>query len=401
MMAVTPRPIEEALKHSAPAARGRMPRQCQSRQRLTVKESGNRAFAVRADWRPGWPANQRLLERFALLGALLFACAAQPALAEGQAAPGEVTGAKLLSHPGWFKESFLDLTEDVSEAADEGKHVILFMEMNGCPYCYKMVQENFANAPYRDFIQAHFDVIALNTKGDREVAVTEEMSMTEKEVADVYQVRFTPTLIFLDESNKPVARVSGYRNPDDFKVVLDYVQNKAYRHQSLNDFAAARLAAAVYSFREHPMIRSVDDLSGVVDRPLAVLFEDAACVACDALHDGHLADPEVRRILGGLTLVRLDTDSETPIVDPMGNQTTPKALAEALGIQYRPSIVLFDRGREITRIESMLYRYHFAGVLEYVAGRHYERYPDSPFDYIDVKTAELTAAGKDVAIADE
>jgi thioredoxin-related protein len=131
------------------------------------------------------------------------------------------------------------------------------------------------------------------------------------------------------------------------------------------------------------------------------LFEDNACVACDALHEGHLADPEIRDILKGLTFVRLDTRSESPIIDPMGNETTPKALAESLGIQYTPSIVLFDRGREITRIESMLYRYHFGGVLEYVAGRHYERYPDSPFDYIDVKTAELTAAGKDVSIADE
>ena len=335
------------------------------------------------------------------LCALLAGLCAFPAIAQDQTAPGRVTGAKMLSHPSWFKESFLDLPEDVSEAAESGKHVILVMEMNGCPYCYKMIQENFATAPYRDFIQEHFDVIALNTKGDREVAVTEEMSMSEKELAELYQVRFTPTVVFLDASNRPVARVSGYRNLDDFKVVLDYVHERAYLEQTLNDYAAAKRPTEVYSFREHPQIQSIDDLAAVADRPLAILFEDVACVACNALHDGHLADPEIREILKGLTLVRLDTRSETPIIDPMGNATTPKALAESLGIQYTPSIVLFDRGREIARIESMLYRYHFGGILEYVAGRHYERYPDSPFDYIDVKTAELTAAGKDVSIADE
>lgn len=337
---------------------------------------------------------------------MLLALAVQPLNAADQvadaAAPvGEITGAKMLSHPGWFKESFLDIAEDVSDAADAGKHVILVMEMNGCPYCYKMIQDNFANAPYRDFIQEHFDVIALNTKGDREVAVTADMSMSEKEVADLYQVRFTPTLIFLDGSNRPVARVSGYRNSDDFKVILDYVQERAYEQQTLNEYAAAKAATTVYAFRDDPRIQAIDDLSRVTDRPLAVLFEDAGCVACDQLHDGHLADPQIREILNGLTLVRLDTRSEAPIIDPAGKATTPKAFAESLGIQYRPSIVLFDGGREITRIESMLYRYHFGGVLEYVAGRHYERYPDSPFDYIDVKTAELTAAGKDVAIADE
>ncbi|HSO83800.1 thioredoxin family protein [Thiocapsa sp.] len=339
----------------------------------------------------------RLLPLCSLLAAL---CAA-PAAAQEQTPTGEVTGAKMLSHPSWFKESFLDLPEDVSEAAESGKHVILIMEMNGCPYCYKLIQENFATAPYRDFIQEHFDVIALNTKGDREVAVTEEMSMSEKELADLYQVRFTPTVVFLDDSNRPVARVSGYRNVDDFKVVLDYVHERAYLKQTLNDYAAAKPRSEVYGFREHPQIQSIDDLAAVADRPLALLFEDISCVACDTLHDGHLADPQIREILTGLTLVRLDARSEAPIIDPMGNATTPKALAESLGIQYTPSIVLFDRGREITRIESMLYRYHFGGVLEYVAGRHYERYPDSPFDYIDVKTAELTAAGKDVSIADE
>jgi hypothetical protein len=63
--------------------------------------------------------------------------------------------------------------------------------------------------------------------------------------------------------------------------------------------------------------------------------------------------------------------------------------------------VLFDGGREIARIESMLYRYYFIGLLEYVGQGHYARYPDRPFDYINAKTAELTTAGQDVSIADE
>ncbi len=49
----------------------------------------------------------------------------------------------------------------------------------------------------------------------------------------------------------------------------------------------------------------------------------------------------------------------------------------------------------------MLYRYHFTGVLEYVGQRHYERYPASPFRYIDAKTEERLKAGKDVPLADE
>ena len=214
------------------------------------------------------------------------------------------------------------------------------------------------------------------------------------------KVRYTPTLIFLNRQNKPVARVNGYRNVDDFKLVLDYVQDKAYESQALETYLEARKKAGVYAFRDHPRLEDIKDLSTVTDRPLAVLFEDTACVACDALHDGHLTDPEVDRALAKMAFVRLDTMSEEPIVDPQGNKTTPKAWAEILGISYRPSIVLFDKGEEIARIESMLYRYHFAGVLEYVAERRYEQFPESPFRYIDAKTSGILKGGKDVSISE-
>jgi thioredoxin-related protein len=49
----------------------------------------------------------------------------------------------------------------------------------------------------------------------------------------------------------------------------------------------------------------------------------------------------------------------------------------------------------------MLYRYHFIGLLEYVGLGKYRDFPDSPFDYINHKTAQLTAAGEDVSISDE
>ncbi|MBK1643834.1 thioredoxin [Thiocapsa imhoffii] len=343
----------------------------------------------------------RRLRKFVLITIIAALSVPWLAQAEEVVTPGQLIGVKALSHPDWFKNSFLDLAEDVEEAAAQGKHVILIMEMEGCPYCYKMIQENFANAPYRDFIQEHFDVIALDTKGDRKVAVTAEMSMTEKEMAELYQVRFTPTLIFLDPDNRPVARITGYRHLDDFKLVLDYVQERAYTQQDFNQYALARRDADLYQFRAHPHIQDLDDLSQVEDTPLAILFEDGGCVACDALHDGHLADPHIRELLEGFTLVRLDTRSEAPLIDVRGKTTTPKAFAEALGIHYRPSIVFFDAGSEVTRIEGDLYRFHFGGFLEYVAGRHAESFPDSPFDYINAKAAELMAAGQDVFITDD
>ncbi len=314
---------------------------------------------------------------------------------------GKLTGAKTSTHPDWFKDSFLQISDDVDEANDAGKHVLLFMEMNGCPYCFKMIEENFKDAPYKAFIRDNFDVIAFNVKGDREVALSAETSATEKEIAVTLGVTYTPMLIFLNSDNKPVVRVNGYRNVDDFKVVLNYVQQKAYESGSLTDYVASHRQLDAYEFRDHLQFRSIEDLSGIEDKPLALLFEDKGCVACDALHDGHLADSQIREVLKNFVVVRLDAMSDDPITDIDGSSTTAKDLATRLGITYRPALVLFDKGREIARIENQLYSYHFTGILEYVGERQYEVYPDSPFRYIDAKTAKLMAEGKDVSISDE
>jgi thioredoxin-related protein len=342
-----------------------------------------------------------------VLGLELAAAAAPEAVAEPSESAGQVTGSKISSHPNWFKESFLDIAEDVSEAADDGKHVVLFLEMNGCPYCYKMIEENFKGSDYSDFIQERFDVIALNVRGDREVALDADTALTEKALADRLGVRFTPTIVFLNQANEPVARINGYRNVDEFKQVLDYVDAKAYETQTLAAFLDAQKARAQYSFREHEKIREAADVGDLstVDGPLALLFEDSACITCPALHDGHLAAPEVQQALEPFTLVRVDALSDTAITAPDGSQTTQRKLATELGVEYRPTLVLFDgpagSKREIARIESMLYRYHFVGLLEYVGQGQYKQFPDSPFDYINAKTAELTAAGKNVSISDE
>lgn len=315
------------------------------------------------------------------------------------AAQGKLTGGIASEHPDWFKESFLDIAEDVEEAGESGRHVLLFMHLNGCPYCHRMVEENFKHAPHTGYLQQNFDVIAVNIKGDREIAFDEETQVTEKELADLLKVRATPTIIFLNPDNKPVARLNGYRSPEAFRLALDYVAEKAYEKTTLAGYVQEKNRPGTYRFRDHPQFREITNLQEVADRPLAVLFEDTGCGACDALHEGHLKNPEINSVLERFTLVRLDALSDDPIIDVEGNPTTPRAYARKLGLSYRPGIVLFDKGREVTRIDGLLYTYHFQELLRYVGERHYETYPDSFFDYLRVRSDEILKSGKDIDIS--
>ena len=134
--------------------------------------------------------------------------------------------------PDWFKVSFLDLYEDIAEAADANKRVMVFFFQDGCPYCKKLLEDNFGQRNISDKTQQHFDVITLNIWGDREVTVGDQV-MTEKDFAAALKVQYTPTLIFFNEDNKAVFRANGYYPPEKFKVVLDYIGQKKETEISL------------------------------------------------------------------------------------------------------------------------------------------------------------------------
>ena len=137
---------------------------------------------------------------------------------------GEFSGAMETVYPDWFKESFLELEEDVQEAGEAGRRVMLFFHQAGCPYCNLLVERNLAQKDIEKTMRKHFDVIALNLWGDRDVATVDGQTFTEKSFAAALGVQYTPTLMFLNEQGRVVLRIDGYYPPQNFRVALDYVE---------------------------------------------------------------------------------------------------------------------------------------------------------------------------------
>jgi thioredoxin-related protein len=317
------------------------------------------------------------------------------AAADEQSTTGEIIGTKITEFPRWFKESFLEIADDVQEAAEQGRHLILFFHLNDCPYCHKMIEENFKHAPYTQFLKENFDVIVINIRGAREVAFTPELSLKENELARHLGVRYTPTILFLDRDNQAVLRLNGYRSQQAFKDALDFVQDRAYRSTSLSRYIEDKARKPVYAFRDHPRFSDISDLHQAASKPLAVIFEDSSCDECGAFHDEILGLPETEKLLEKFTVVRLDAHSDRQITDVSGAVSTPRTFAADLDIAYRPGVVLFDKGREITRVDGMLRGFHFQHVLRYVADRQYEQYPLFG-DYLRASSREILKSGQDI-----
>ncbi len=312
-----------------------------------------------------------------------------------QAKTGVVTGGAAYTMLPWFKSSFLELAEDVDEARQDNKHILLFFHLAECPYCDQMVKD-FDQQPLKAFIQKHFSVIAINIRGDKEVAINEEHTLSEKELANEIEVKYTPTVVFLNQKNETIMRTNGYRSPAKLRQVLGYVSSKAYEKLTLAQYIEKNKEIGNYQLQNHEMLQKITDFS-TIKTPVAVIFEDKNCDSCEYFYSTTLKDKSVISEFDAFKVVRFDADSTRAIIDNKGNRTTPKEWVQKLKLTYRPGIVLFNEGNEITRIDGFLYPFHFKEALRYVGGDFYKRIATYS-DYLAYRQTQLLEQGIDINI---
>jgi thioredoxin-related protein len=284
--------------------------------------------------------------KLALL-ALAFYCAAASAQSPSPHA---------IDVPPWFSETLLEFPEDVREAAREGKRMLVYFGQDGCPYCTRLMQDNFTQKAIVEQARRHYVAVALNIWGDRKLQWTDGRVFTEKTLAQALRVQFTPTVLLLDEKGAVAARLNGYYPPQKFAAALAYGAGAAGKGQRFDQYmqAVAKDDASPALHQQPFLKKGPVQLKG--PKPVAVLFETPYCAGCDELHKQGFSRPEVLQLLQRFDVYRGDA-----------------ALARSLKITYTPGIVLFDAGKEAFRIEAYVRPFHLAGALDYVASGEYRR----------------------------
>lgn len=145
--------------------------------------------------------------------------------------------------PAWFKPTFLDFRDDAREAGAAKKHLMIYVGQHACSWCKRLIEVNFRDPTIVDKMQKNFDAVEMNIVGSSETVWTDGTRASEKTLAARLKVRYTPTLLFLDERGAVVLRLNGYYEPDRFLMALDYVGNRDYRNQP--DFQAYLKARGV------------------------------------------------------------------------------------------------------------------------------------------------------------
>jgi len=323
---------------------------------------------------------------------LLFAALA------GVAQAAKVEGVGQFDIPPWFKQSFLDLREDVDEAKANNKRLFLYFHQDGCPYCAELVNNNFSQKHIADYMQKHFDSLDINMWGSKEVTDVDGKAYIEKTFAANKKVWFTPTLLFFDESGKVVLRLNGYYPPHQFMTALEYVATMQENRISFRDYYAERSPVkSAGKLHTEPFFRKGPaDLTGLGNKkPLVVFFEQKDCAGCDRLHQEIFPQPMTQQQIGRFDAVQLDMWSDAAVTTPAGKKTNAREWARELGITYAPSAVLFHENKEVIRIEAFLKAFHVQSVMDYVASGSYKTEP-SLQRYIDARAEKLLAEGNKV-----
>jgi thioredoxin-related protein len=286
--------------------------------------------------------------------------------------------------PEWFTPSFLDLRDDLERALERGRMgIALYFGLEHCAYCERMLHENLAEPDIRLYLSDHFDVIALDVEGSREVTTLEGETMTERVFAAKRRLNFTPGFTFIDAEGKEIFRIRGYYPPYRFRAALEYVIDRHDRDGSFREYlerADPPPKFEVEDINEREFFarppHMLDRSQVPAQRPLVVFFERRSCHACDVLHSEPLSDPGVIERVQRFDAVQLDLDAETPLVTPDGERTTAREWGQRLEIHWAPSILFFDEaGQEIIRIDSVVGLHRLSTTMDYVLTRAYQEFP--------------------------
>lgn len=303
-----------------------------------------------------------------------------------------------LAYPDWFKISLGDLNDDIADARAAGKSgIVVYYGQARCAYCERFFEVNLADEGIQRYLREHFDVVPVDIWGIEEFTDTNGKSYSERELALRYETNFTPSLVFYDLQGRPIYRMRGYYPKYQFRATLHYVAEGFYRVEKFRDYLAR--AEPTRFFTSGALIErdffaappyDLDRRDRTDARPLAVIFEQGDCHACELLHTGPLSQAEILAEIEKLQVVQLNLFDDTPVVTPDGRPTTAAQWGQQLELFYTPSIVLFSpEGKEIMRVDSVVQFYRLWGVLDYVnragytSGIDYQKWRLQARDTID------------------
>lgn len=129
-----------------------------------------------------------------------------------------------------------DVFQDTSVITPNGKYLMMVFSANGCPYCEKLKQDIKDHQDERDYIKKNFSAYYINMSynkthdfkiGTKDNPIDKKFSTSE--LASLYKVNPTPTIVFSDNTGKTIFVFPGYMPYKRFMAMLEFVGNGVWK----------------------------------------------------------------------------------------------------------------------------------------------------------------------------
>ncbi|MBD3620353.1 MAG: thioredoxin fold domain-containing protein [Chromatiales bacterium] len=147
----------------------------------------------------------------------------------------------------FFQDTFGDFQEELEMARDEGKKgVLIFFEMDECPFCHRMKQYVLNQPAVQDYYRENFRIFAVDIEGDIEITDFQGNLTKQKDFAfKQNQVRATPVFAFFDLEGNRVARYTGAPSGvEEFMWLGEFVADGHYNDTTFIKYKRDRRAEA-------------------------------------------------------------------------------------------------------------------------------------------------------------
>jgi thioredoxin-related protein len=125
--------------------------------------------------------------------------------------------------------------EGVTLARQENKKILVDVYTDWCVWCKKMDKEVYTNSAVGQTMASNFIAVKLNAESQKSVTV-DGTQMNEASLAGDMGVTGYPTIVFLDPAAKPITKISGYMEPNEFANVLRFIGEDHYKTKSFQDY---------------------------------------------------------------------------------------------------------------------------------------------------------------------
>lgn len=143
----------------------------------------------------------------------------------------------------FFNETFGNFAEELAQAREQGKKgVLVFYEMDECPFCHFMKQNVLNQPDVQEYYREHFLNFIVDIEGDIEIADFAGKTTTQKDFAKVARVRATPVIAFYDLEGKEIFRHTGRTSGiDEFLLMGRFVADGMYKSQKFTVYKREHL----------------------------------------------------------------------------------------------------------------------------------------------------------------